>query len=66
MGNGALPNGPSYRAHPRLYLSGHARRGEECPLTGEQQTWADVTFGPDSTAEGSNDLRSVFAVKVLY
>jgi hypothetical protein len=21
MGNGALPNGPSYRAHPRLYLS---------------------------------------------
>ena len=20
MGNGALPNGPSYRAHPRLYL----------------------------------------------
>ena len=22
MGNGALPNGPSYRAHPRLYLLG--------------------------------------------
>jgi hypothetical protein len=21
MGNGALPNGPSYRAHPRLYLN---------------------------------------------
>jgi hypothetical protein len=21
MGNGALPNGPSYRAHPRLYIS---------------------------------------------
>ena len=21
MGNGALPNGPSYRAHPRLYRS---------------------------------------------
>ena len=20
MGNGALPNGPSYRAHPQLYL----------------------------------------------
>jgi hypothetical protein len=20
MGNGALPNGPSYRAHPRLYV----------------------------------------------
>jgi len=23
MGNGALPNGPSYRAHPRLYQSRH-------------------------------------------
>ena len=23
MGNGALPNGPSYRAYPRLYLFGH-------------------------------------------
>src|SRR5258708_39969939 len=22
MGNGALPNGPSYRAHPRLYRTG--------------------------------------------
>jgi hypothetical protein len=22
MGNGAMPNGPSYRAHPRLYPSG--------------------------------------------
>src|SRR5664280_1106994 len=22
-GNGALPNGPSYRAHPRLYQPGH-------------------------------------------
>jgi hypothetical protein len=21
MGNGALPNGPSYRAHPRLYAT---------------------------------------------
>ena len=24
MGNGALPNGPSYRAHPRLYQGGHS------------------------------------------
>jgi hypothetical protein len=23
MGNGALPNGPTYRAHPRLYQPGH-------------------------------------------
>jgi len=26
MGNGALPNGPSYRAHPRLYQSRHPDR----------------------------------------
>jgi hypothetical protein len=26
MGNGALPNGPSYRAHPRLYLTRHLKR----------------------------------------
>jgi hypothetical protein len=24
MGNGALPHGPSYRAHPRLYLKSPA------------------------------------------
>src|SRR5713226_9362440 len=27
MGNGALPNGPSCRAHPRLYPFGHAGGG---------------------------------------
>ena len=32
MGNGALPNGPSYRAHPRLYQTGCRRSGRECPL----------------------------------
>jgi hypothetical protein len=26
MGNGALPHGPSYRAHPRLYLPGRKLR----------------------------------------
>ena len=26
MGNGALPHGPSYRAHPRLYLPGRSPR----------------------------------------
>src|SRR5882757_3704562 len=24
MGNGALPNGPSYRAHPKMHLAGYA------------------------------------------
>src|ERR1022692_1696191 len=32
MGNGALPNGPSCRAHPRLYQSGHSLRRKFCPL----------------------------------
>src|ERR1700687_1031242 len=34
MGNGALPNGPSYRAHPRLYRLRHADCIEQCPLSG--------------------------------
>jgi len=32
MGNGALPHGPSYRAHPRLYLNGPASRRDRCLL----------------------------------
>ena len=27
MGNGALPNGPSYRAYPRLYVCHECRLG---------------------------------------
>ena len=34
MGNGALPNGPSYRAHPRLYLFGHVAISELSLLWG--------------------------------
>ena len=44
MGNGALPNGPSYRAHPQLYHScadqmhgisgvGESGHRRECPTT---------------------------------
>ena len=29
MGNGAMPHGPSYRAHPRLYHSGPLALGDE-------------------------------------
>jgi hypothetical protein len=32
MGNGALPHGPSYRAHPRLYPPCHKRLGRVSPL----------------------------------
>ena len=34
MGNGALPNGPSYRAHPRLYQMRPGKEGRAsllCP-----------------------------------
>jgi hypothetical protein len=34
MGNGALPNGPSYRAYPRLYLNRHSATAVEYPLFG--------------------------------
>ena len=37
MGNGALPNGSSYRAHPRLYQNGHAMHVAACPLLGQQR-----------------------------
>ena len=33
MGNGALPNGPSYRAHPRLYHLRHDVTVGSSPLT---------------------------------
>src|SRR6516225_8215144 len=32
MGNGALPNGPSYRAYPRLYHICRSCSGRACPL----------------------------------
>jgi hypothetical protein len=37
MGNGALPNGPSYRAHPRLYLFGRNGPSWRCPLIGAER-----------------------------
>ena len=47
MGNGALPNGPSYRAHPRLYLKGPSTYACQCLLIGHDQTCR----GPALTAE---------------
>jgi hypothetical protein len=34
MGNGALPHGPSYRAHPRLYLGWPYPKFRSCALSG--------------------------------
>jgi hypothetical protein len=38
MGNGALPNGPSYRAHPRLYRLGHSGMPAQCRLLRAKRT----------------------------
>jgi hypothetical protein len=57
MGNGALPHGPSYRAHPRLYLS----RLE--PMRWHVRSWRKLTLHPwrrsvhraaDRTFEGAS------------
>src|SRR6266699_6262183 len=43
MGNGALPNGPSYRAHPRLYHPRHAVIANSGQLTKQERpkrAWA--------------------------
>jgi hypothetical protein len=36
MGNGALPNGPSYRAHPRLYLSCRSAKSASTSVPGRK------------------------------
>src|SRR5262249_47560394 len=47
MGDGALPHGPSYRAHPRLYLPG-PRHTALCPqLAGADITAEQVDSGFD-------------------
>jgi hypothetical protein len=38
MGNGLLPNGPSYRAHPRLYLNCRVGGADQCPKLGVERT----------------------------
>ena len=38
MGNGAMPHGPSYRAHPRLYHLGRVERRPKCLLTEDKAT----------------------------
>src|SRR5215831_275874 len=41
MGNGALPNGPSYRAYPRLYQSGHTEMVCQLSAFGAKRTCRD-------------------------
>ena len=44
MGNGALPNGPSYRAHPRLYHFRHDEHDGQCPLSRAKRKWRGPEF----------------------
>src|SRR6266540_1364163 len=46
MGNGALPNGPSYRAHPRLYRLGPAATLAKCSLIGGKRTLGRRSTSP--------------------
>jgi hypothetical protein len=38
MGNGAMPHGPSYRAHPRLYQLGPAKKSAIRSLSCDKRT----------------------------
>ena len=61
MGNGALPHGPSYRAHPQLYRTRSADPHHLRRMTGVKQTYpAQRTFtvGDDPTATRSVLSRS--------
>src|SRR5262249_32473225 len=47
MGNGVLPNGPSYRAHPRLYLLGPREMSDLSPRSGPKRTLGHVAVEHD-------------------
>ena len=50
MGNGALPHGPSYRAHPRLYLRVRSPRCLNSVAIGAIADIARSTAAPGSDA----------------
>src|SRR5260370_26763230 len=54
MGNGALPHGPSYRAHPRLYRNRPSAMSALQPLSGGKRTHcghvATAVFDPYRTS----------------
>jgi hypothetical protein len=58
MGNGALPNGPSYRAHPRLYRNGPPAMSAVRSLSGAKQTSRgqpiSVEIDPERTSTDSS------------
>jgi hypothetical protein len=59
MGNGALPHGPSYRAHPRLYQSGG---GQGVEFTSAFGRAAEVHGRTASVAFDANDPSPTLAV----
>src|ERR1700686_1826407 len=67
MGNGALPNGPSYRAHPRLYQNGPSKFCGEGLMLRAERTWrgrylrvtrvTPLTFYPEWMVQVANQGR---------
>src|SRR6266704_4983157 len=64
MGNGALPNGPSYRAHPRLYHLGRTDWGRKRPPVWGKRTCSGVTAERDQLSP-ENTVRAVIAVQKI-
>ena len=61
MGNGASPNGPSYRAHPRLYLSSRSRTSAQCPLLREDRKQYTRPEQFDSVGRFMHDVDALIA-----
>jgi hypothetical protein len=68
MGNGALPHGPSYRAHPRLYLPGRKLRYTKwlnlrqlLELSGREMGCGSEDFGLKMTQLGLSSAKYCIA-----
>jgi hypothetical protein len=60
MGNGALPNGPSYRAHPRLYRQDLVKKNTNSwHRVGRTFTDSSWQFGLFHTEQYSYDGESI-------
>ena len=59
MGNGALPHGPSYRAHPRLYLSVELL---QCTISAAIGGTADIARSTAAPGSDANDPILTLAV----
>ena len=65
MGNGALPHGPSYRAHPRLYLNSGPLRLSVQPVSEVLRTY-EVDVEPARTTQLSDERADHFDFGVMH